>query len=57
MWAGEELPFTLSNLARFCVTFEKEWVPTPPPRPLREEGSSLVPFPASWFPCSPPHVS
>lgn len=40
----------LPNLTRVCVTFEKVWVSVPPPRALREEGRSLVPFPASWFP-------
>lgn len=49
--------FPLPNLTRVCVTFEKVWVPVPPSRALREEGRTLVLFPASWPPYPPPHVS
>lgn len=51
-WRGAA--FSLPNLTRACVTFEKVWVPMPLPRAPRDKGTSLALFSASWSPGAHP---
>lgn len=51
-WRGAA--FSLPNLTRACVTFEKVWVPVPLPRAPRDKGTPLALFSASWSPGAHP---
>lgn len=52
-WRGAT--FSPPHMISICITFEKVWVPVPPPRALREKGRSLALFSAFWSPQLPPH--